>query len=114
MDMSKDLKAATYELQLSKVDERDVEPIRQTAEVLEIMLKVVTGELDKYPFNPKKYVKMPQKNPIESPTASSLIATKNKTILIKNRLPPGEIMSNNQKQKIEDKKKQEEQEKQEA
>ena len=36
--LSADLKAATYEYQLSKTDERDLEPIRQTALVLEDML----------------------------------------------------------------------------
>jgi len=53
-DLTADLKAATYEYQLSKTDERQLEPIRQTALVMEDMLRVVTGDLPKYPYQPKK------------------------------------------------------------
>ena len=56
-DLSADLKAATYEYQLSMTDERDTEPIRQTALVLEDMLQVLSGDLPRYPYGPKKVVK---------------------------------------------------------
>ena len=38
-------------------DERDTEPIRQTALVLEDMLQVLSGDLPRYPYGPKKVVK---------------------------------------------------------
>ena len=49
-DLSADLKAATYEYQLSKTDDKDLEPIRETAFCLEDMLRVVCGDLPKYPY----------------------------------------------------------------
>ena len=49
-DISNDLKASTYALQLSKPNEKDLEPIRQTALVLEDILRVVTGDLEEYPY----------------------------------------------------------------
>ena len=49
-NLSSELKATTYALQLSKPDEKALEPIRQTALVLEDMLQVVTGQLDQYPY----------------------------------------------------------------
>ena len=49
-DLSNDLKASTYALQLAKTDDRELEPIRQTALILEDMLRVVTGDLSEYPY----------------------------------------------------------------
>ena len=45
---------ATYEYQLSKTDEADLEPIRQTALVLEDMIQVITGIIPAYPYYDKK------------------------------------------------------------
>ena len=76
--------------------------------VMEDMLKVVTGEMDKYPYGAKIFVKMP-KNP-DVPRSISQMALKNKNVQIKNRLTPGEGLSGLQKQRIEERKKLDEQE----
>ena len=57
--MGPDLKAATYEYQLSMNDGMDMENTRQAALVLEDMLRVVSGEMASYPYQPKKLVQKP-------------------------------------------------------
>ena len=86
-----------------------MEPIRQTALVLEDMLQTLSGDLSRYPYGPKKVVK-PLKAVQESSRAASLVALKNKNnLLIKPRLQPGEYKSNLAKQRMEEMKRMEEQ-----
>ena len=87
---------------MSKNDERDLEPIRQTALVIEDMLKVVTGELPKYPFDRKKVVTGAPKIGIDQSRSQSLAALKNKKVQVLQRLPPGGYKSNLAKQRQEE------------
>lgn len=63
--MSADLKATTYEYQLSMNEGMDMENTRQAALVLEDMLRVVSGEMMSYPYQPKKVVQKP--NHLQAP-----------------------------------------------
>lgn len=75
--------------------------------VLEDMLKVVTGDLEKYPFAPKKSVKVTPSSEAGAAAhrSQSLTALKNKRVLVKSRLAPGERLSNLQKMRNEEKQK---------
>jgi len=99
--LSAELKAATYEYQLSRTEGSDLEIVRQTALVLEDVLKTVTGEIPKYPYQPRKAVAKGQPG-LEQKRSLSL-ALKNKNIQIKQRTQPGEYKSNLHKQKEEEK-----------
>ena len=99
-DLSTDLKAATYEYQLSRQDEKELEPIRQTALCLEDILRTVTGQLDQYPYTKKRVVKSGTTG-LEGgrSRAASLAALKNRhsqlssVVMIKQRVAPGERQS---------------------
>ena len=101
MDLSADLKATTYELQLAQTNEREIEPIRQTAACLEDMLKVVTGEMDKYPFAKTKVVGKVFTSDYK--TAPS-ISSKQSSIEVRQRAAVGEKLSNLYKNRQEEKK----------
>ena len=66
------------------------------------MLKVVTGEMPKYPFDRKKVVTGAPKIGIDQSRSQSLAALKNKKVQVLQRLPPGGYKSNLAKQRQEE------------
>ena len=78
-----------------------MEITRQTALVMEDMLKVVSGDLSSYPFHQKKNVNHQRR-------AVSLNA---KNVFVRQQKAPDEQLSNLKKQRVEDQHKAEEQEK---
>lgn len=64
------------------------------------MLKVVSGELPKYPYNPKKYVKSQLHS--QNARAHSVLSLKKNKIQINQRLQPGEYKSNLAKQRADE------------
>ena len=102
-------------------DGMDMENTRQAALVLEDMLKVVSGEIESYPYQPKKVVQKPSHlqapNSLHTPAYSDQqkraisLQMKNRNVHVKQRLKPGERISALTKQREEDKIKAEEEEK---
>ena len=65
------------------------------------MLKVVTGELPKYPFEKKKVVSgAPTLKGIDQTRSQSLAALKNKKVQVLQRMPPGAYKSNLAKMRL--------------
>ena len=102
-------------------DGMDMENTRQAALVLEDMLKVVSGEIESYPYQPKKVVQKPSHlqapNSLHTPAYSDQqkraisLQMKNRNVHVKQRLKPGERISALTKHREEDKIKAEEEEK---
>jgi len=109
MDLSSNLKATTYEYQLSLTDGQDMENTRQTALVLEDMLRVVSGDLQSYPFQTKKLMPISLSS-YELGGKRAVSLKSGKAVHVHKRMLPGEKSSNLQKKMNDERVKVEEEE----